>query len=186
MYLTLSAVILFSFISLASGSCPKCGGLESTTSFIEYDYRVIDETVNNAPFENEAFSPFENEAFSKGDELIIINRLDDKSSSFDIEEAKVEVEPFDAEAFDYDSADESTSLLGYIMPILSAPAFNSRFVPDRSVQNWLQPNQKQFVLITTALGIVSLSLFPEGRIILGLFMLSHLLTCFCYFLINVT
>jgi hypothetical protein len=176
MYLTLSAVILFSFISLASGSCPKCGGLESTTSFIEYDYRVIDETVNN--------SPFENEAFSKGDEiprvlenkLIIINRLDDKSSSFDIEEAKVEVEPFDAEAFDDDSADDSTSLLGYIMP----------FVPDRSVQNWLQPNQKQFVLITTVLGIVSLSLFPEGRIILGLFMLSHLLTCFCYFLINVT
>ena len=187
--LTVATIAIYSvilFISLASGSCPKCGDIECSGNSMEEDYQLIDEDAEFGikPFDIESCDneQFINELFEKGkydhhllNEGIIFEIKTSENKSSDIESAVNE--SFDTEEFDSESVDESTPLLAHKNLVY--------LTSDHSIDHWLKPTRNKLIAGLAAL-IGVLSLFPEGRMILLLFVLSNLFTCLCFILINVS
>ena len=184
--LTVATIAIYSvilFISLASGSCPKCGGIKCSNDSIEEDYQLIYddefgiktfdmESGDNEQFNSQSFEKgkYDNQLFNNG---ILFETNPSENKPSDTESA--DFESLDTEAFDSESVEESTPLLAHKNEV----HLNS----DRSINNWLKPTRNKLIVGLTAL-TGTLSLFHEGRMILLLFVLSHLFTWLCYFLIN--
>lgn len=172
------------FISLVSGSFLKGVDIKCSSASIDEDYELIDvdcDELEIKPFDLESgeIDQSNNESFEKGDNNLLFNSGIFETNPLDSIES-VDIESMATpEKFDNESGDESTPLIGHENAVY--------LTPGRSLNHWLKPSRNNFIVAMVALtGMFSLSLFPEGRMVLVFFVLSHFLAWLCYFLINLT
>lgn len=172
------------FISLVSGSFLKGVDIKCSSVSIDEDYELIDvdcDELEIKPFDLESgeIDQSNNESFEKGDNNLLFNSGIFETNPLDSIES-VDIESMATpEKFDNESGDESTPLIGHENAVY--------LTPGRSLNHWLKPSRNNFIVAMVALtGMFSLSLFPEGRMVLVFFVLSHFLAWLCYFLINLT